>query len=491
MKKISLLIALFLSVEGAVWASSSPKMTDAEVKAILLPDVRIKSVTHFDADTSNGGTKAAHLDVEGVIAGSINFELLLPDEWNGRFAMGGGGGLVGSVQNSARDSINDGFATVGTDTGHQAGGTDGSWALDNMEALVNFGHVAIHRTAEVAKAIIRTYYGDPAKRSYFLGCSRGGGQALMEAQRYPDDFDGIVCGAPAFDWPGIAAMGTHMAQTFYPDPSNVKETVVTLKDLNHLYDAILGQVDAQDGVMDGIINDPPSVKFDLAAVEGLSKKQRKAIQTVYDDLMNGDELIYPGFPLGAEKGREGWYTWLTGPVPGMVNLSYAFSTNIMKYFVFNDPAWDYSTYDFADWEEDTHEAGAVLSAVDPNLESFASSGGKLIIWHGWSDPALTAHATTDYYDKVLEHDSKARDYARLFLIPGCYHCGGGPGVSSVNWLDEIVSWVEEGDAPEKIIASKPKQGDAPAMTRPLYPYPLKAEYKGSGDPNDAANFEAR
>jgi len=491
MKNISLICGFICCIGSVAVAGQSPELSKADVSGLLLPDVKIKSVKHFEASKSNGGTSVGHLDVEGVIAGSMNFELLLPDDWNGRFAMGGGGGLVGSIQNSARTSINKGYATVGTDTGHQAGGTDGSWALDNTEALVNFGHVAIHRTSEVAKAIIRAYYGKGPEKSYFMGCSRGGGQALMEAQRYPDDFDGIVSGAPAFDWPGIAAMGTHVAKTFYPDPSNLKSTVVTLKDLNTLYDGILDQVDAQDGVEDGIINNPPAVKFQLGAVEGLSKKQRKAIQALYDDVHNEHGLVYRGFPLGAEQGNQGWYLWLTGPVPGMVNLSYAFSTNIMKYFVFNDADWDYSTYDLNDWNEDTHLAGTILSAVDPNLESFAAKGGKLIIWHGWSDPALTAYATTDYYDKILEHDSDAMDYARLFMIPGCYHCGGGPGVSDVDWLDQISTWVETGKAPAEIIASKSKSKDGPAMTRPLYPYPLIAEYDGKGDPNVAASFDSK
>ncbi len=490
--KISVkLVLVALCAAGSAHAVSSPVLTASDVAGLMLPDVRIESATHHDETTSNGGVKVAYLDVDGVIGGSIRFELLLPDSWNGRFAMGGGGGLVGSVQNSARGSLEDGFATAGTDTGHQASGTDGSWALDNLEALVNFGHLAVHRTAEVSKAIIRVYYGRGPSKSYFIGCSRGGGQALMEAQRYPEDFDGIVAGAPAFDWPGIAALGAHIAQTMYPDPMNQSETLLTLEDLDHLYSEIMVQVDAEDGLRDGIIDDPTAVDFDLSKVTGFTDEQRAAVQAVHDGVRGVEGSIYPGFPIGAEGGPAGWYRWLTGPVPGMVNLSYAFSTNIFKYFVFNDPDWDYSTYDFSNWAADTHLAGTVLSATDPNLDAFASRGGKLILWHGWADPALPASATVAYYEEILERNTEATDYARLFMAPGCYHCGGGPGPSQVNWLELVVEWTENGTAPDRVIASKPAPADSPSMTRPLFPYPLRARYSGNGDSNDAANFVVR
>ena len=485
------IIIVVWCVAASAWADSSPILLASEVAALKLPDVRIEAAMHQDGSESGRGGSVAHLNVKGVIGGSIRFELLLPDEWNGRFAMGGGGGLVGSIQNAARGSINDGFATAGTDTGHQAGGTDGRWALDNLEALVNFGHVAVHRTAEVSKAIMRAYYGTGPSKSYFVGCSRGGGQALMEAQRYPQDFDGIVSGAPAFDWPGIAALFAHIAQTMYPDPNNVTKTWLTREDLDHLYAEIMTQVDEQDGLRDGIIDDPRAVTFDLSKVSHLTDAQRAKVQAVYDGVSNAEGKIYPGFPIGAEGGRGGWFEWLVGPVPGTVSLSYAFGTNIFKYFVFNDPDWDYSTYDFANWQADTRLAGSVLSAKDPNLDAFAQRGGKLILWHGWADAALPAPATVAYYEDILKRDAKAMDYARLFMVPGCYHCGGGPGVSQVNWLEVVVDWVEGGIAPDRIIANKPGVGGNPTITRPLLPYPLRTEYKGSGDRNDASNFVIR
>src|SRR5262245_6895907 len=176
----------------------------SQLTTLKLPDIRITDATAV-APTGTGGIRAPHCRVNGVIGTETKFTLLLPDEWNKKFFMGGGGGFVGSVQNSAISTVNQGYATVGTDTGHSGGGTDASWALNNLERRVNFGYLAVHRTAETAKAIIAHYYGSETTKNYFFGCSRGGGQALMEAQRYPNDFDGIISGAPAYDWTGLAA----------------------------------------------------------------------------------------------------------------------------------------------------------------------------------------------------------------------------------------------------------------------------------------------
>ena len=488
MRKVLSVFIVIVCFSVNVWAEPANKLTPEALTALQLPDVQLTSVKYLQDSSRNGTQANPHVQVEGIIGKAIRFEVLLPDDWNGRFAMGGGGGLVGSVQNGIWKSLNKGYATAGTDTGHQASGTDGSWAQDDMEALVNFGHVAVHRTAEVSKAIIRAYYGMNPKYSYFVGCSRGGGQAMMESQRYPKDFDGIVAGAPAFDWTGFAAMGVNSNQVLYPNPDDMTKTVLTQEDLDALYIEIMIQADAQDGLKDGIIDDPLAVEFELEVVPNLTDEQRKALKTLYSGPSNSRGQIYTGFPIGAERGPSGLFNWQVGPIPDLVNLGHAFSTNIFKYFVFQDPDWDYSTYDFENWENDTRFAGSVLNATDPNLDAFKERNGKLILWHGWSDAALPAQATIEYYKEVLKHDPQAMDYARLFMVPGCYHCGGGPGVSGVDWLDVIVDWVEKNTAPERLVATKGKSKDNPARTRPLYPYPDRARYDGEGDPNDESNF---
>jgi feruloyl esterase len=437
-----------------------------------------------------------HLRVLGVIGGHVRFELLLPDAWNGRFVMGGGGGFVGTIQNAARDSVNRGYATVGTDTGHTSIGVTATWAHDDPEAKLNFGFLAVHRTAQVAQAITRTYYNADPSYSYFVGCSRGGGQAMMESQRYPGDFDGIVGGAPAFNWTGFAAMSVSIAKTLYPDPAHLDHTVLDRDALQKLHQAILDQCDGQDGLQDGIIADPPSAHFDLAKVPGLTTEQRRAVAAVYAGAQINGTSLYPGYSPGAECDVNQWIAWIVGPAPALLqqskapDLMFGFGTQVCKYFVFDQPDWDYSTYDLANFPRDSRQAASILNATNPNLDAFKARKGKLILWHGWADPALPAQATADYYRQVQAHDPAAADYCRLFMIPGCLHCGGGPGASEVDWLATIVDWVEHGKAPDRLIASRHESGKL-AMTRPLYPYPQYPVYRGAGDPNKEESFEAR
>jgi feruloyl esterase len=491
------LLACFAVLCGIVHASAQQTnhLTLESLRQLRLPDVVLESATPV-VPASSGSIRTAAVKVAGVIGGNIRFELWLPDSWNGRFVMGGGGGFVGTVQNSALDSVNHGYATVGTDTGHEwQPGYSAGWALDNLEAQVNFGYLAVHRTAEVAKALIRSYYGADATHSYFTGCSRGGGQAMMEAQRYPLDFDGIVAGAPAFDWPGLAANAVSIQKALYPDAAQLDKTVLDQAALQKLQQAILEQGDAQDGLKDGIVQDPLSVHFDLSKVSGLTGEQRKAVEAIYAGARNDQGLIYPGYTPGAECDPGQWILWIVGPVPQFAkdhapDLMFAFGTQIFKYLVFNNPDWDYSTYDFSKYARDTRLAASCLDATNANLDGLKARQGKLILWHGWADPALPPQATINYYRQVEARDPNAADYCRLFMVPGCLHCGGGPGASDVDWLSIIADWVEHGHPPDKVIASK--SGDSQIeMTRPLFRYPATAIYKGSGDPKSADSFVAK
>lgn len=475
-------------------AATTDHISIEELRQVHFPEVTLESVIGRSGDSRN----KAHVEIKGLIGEHIRFELLLPDAWNERFAMGGGGGFVGSIQNMARFSVNLGYATVGTDTGHQSqlsGAPVATWAYNDIEAKVNFGYLAVHRTAEVAKALIHAYYHKDPAHSYFLGCSRGGGQALMEAQRFPKDFDGIVSGAPAFNWTGLAAMNVAIAKALYPDPAHLDTNVITKEALQKLAAGIIEQCDAQDGLKDGIIQDPASAHFDLSKVEGLTDEQRKALTAIFEGARNIKGAEYPGFAPVAECDPGQWIAWIVGPVPDFAkdhapDLLFAFSTQIFKYLIFNDPDWDYSKYDFSTFQRDSRLAASYLNATNADLSALKQRNGKLIIWHGWADTALPAQATIDYYREVKARDASAADYCRLFLVPGCLHCGGGPGASDVDWLSVIVDWVEHNKAPEKLVASKKENGKV-VITRPIYPYPNVAVYKGSGDPNSADSFEVK
>jgi len=453
----------------------------------------------------------AHCKVAGTIGAEVHFELLLPehDAWNGRFVMGGGGGFVGSVQNHAMgpmaggNGLQRGFATVGTDTGHQGSGIDAGWALDNDERELNFGSRAVHRTTEVAKALIADFYAREISYSYFIGCSRGGGQAMIEAQRFPDDYDGIVSMAPAIAWPQIGAGFLQNVQKLYPDPSDLATPVVTAENRALLEREVLRRCDGIDGVEDGVLNDPRACDFDPAGLsctgaanlDCLTNEQLEAVTTIYSGPTIDGEQVYAGFPLGGENDRGGWDTWITGGenaiAPGVPSLQWAFGTEMYKYLVFDDPEFDYATYDFENWHADIATADAVLSATETDLSGLRESGGKLLFWQGWSDPALTALGLIEYYEAVEAVDPDVRDYSRLFLAPGVLHCSGGRGPDRVDLLSAVVDWVEGGEAPERLLASKVDAEGATVMTRPLCCYPEVAVWDGVGDTDDASSFRCQ
>tara|TARA_B100001540_G_scaffold144112_2_gene127884 strand:+ start:171 stop:1793 length:1623 start_codon:yes stop_codon:yes gene_type:complete len=493
--------------QAAVALDSAPRCAGAALRAPT--NVRISGV-------SRHRFPAAHCKVAGVIEDEINFELLLPEDWNGKYVMGGGGGFVGSVVNTAVyfGALQSGYATSGTDTGHRGHGVDASWALDNPRRVENFGHRAVHLTAVASKALVDSYYGQPSRRNYFIGCSRGGGQALMEAQRYPRDFDGIVAGAPAYNWHlGIGANATQIVQAQFPDPDDLEQALVTPADQALIARSYLARCDAADGIEDGILAHPPDCDFDVAELacsadrqdDCLSAAKVQAMRRIYEGPEIDGENVWPGFPLGGETSPAGMSMWLTGGLryareagypradagfaaPLVPNASYAFGTGVMKYFVFNDAQWDYASYDFTGFTADTAATARTLNATDPDLSAFRARGGKLLLFHGWSDMALSAHGTIDYYRAALAHDPGAEADLRLYLLPGMDHCFGGAGPFYVNYLTEIDRWVESGQAPGPLQAHWMKAFVLPSGSRLACPYPQRARYDGSGDTRDAASF---
>jgi feruloyl esterase len=469
------------------------QMSCAQVTTLKLPDVRITDVMPVPAATT-GAIRAAHCRVNGVIGTETRFSLLLPDTWNRKLFMGGGGGFVGTVQNTAQTTVNLGYATVGTDTGHQGGTTDASWALNNIERRVNFGYLAVHRTVDVAKAIIASYYGSAPTRNYFTGCSRGGGQAMMEAIRYPDDFDGVIAGAPALDWTGIAAQFIKDTQAAFPDPNNLATPVLTAETMSLVGSKVLEACDALDGVKDGVMDDPRRCMVDIDTL-GLPDAQRTALKKIYGATTIRDGVVYPAQPFGGETDRAGWQLWITGgsglTPPKEPSLRFGFGVNLFKYIVFNDPNWDYAKYDFANFKKDTELTASFLNATNPDLSAYKAKGHKVIMWHGWADAGLSPLGTVKYYDEVKARDPKVDDFMRVFMMPGVLHCAGGPGPDNVDWVTTMVDWVEKGKAPDRVIASKMGPNAVVTRARPLCPYPQHAEYKGSGSTDEADSFVCR
>jgi feruloyl esterase len=300
----------------------------AKLATLTLPDARITATKAFaGGDDHNGPVRVPHCKVSGVIGTEIHFEVLLPDEWNQRFVMGGGGGFVGGVDNQVRGVVNAGFASAGTDTGHDSGGTQASWALRNRERQINYGHVGIHRTGEIAQQVIKAYYGAAPTYSYFMGCSNGGRQALMEAQRYPEDFQGIVSGAPAIDITNIVASFIKNTQAALPDPKSIAQSSIRPETLTLVARAALDKCDALDGVRDNVIDDPRACRFDVASLPGCSgdaavsgcvtKAERDALARIYEPTRIAGTEVYPGQPVGGEADEGGWRAWMTGVDEGM------------------------------------------------------------------------------------------------------------------------------------------------------------------------------
>ncbi len=487
-----LALVSFSSVATAVSEKASADLdVCAALSKVQLPDVVLSNPRVATAP-------AAHCVVDGLIGRTINFRLWLPEAWNGKFVMGGGGGFAGAIANQAMTlgALQKGYATAATDTGHQANGLDGSWALNDLEAIVNYAHVAIHRTTVVSKALVREHYGRPADANYFAGCSNGGRQALQEAQRYPNDFDAILAGAPALSFGGIGSSFTYITQRMYPDSNDLRQPALSMDDRKLLRAAIEEQCDAEDGIVDGILNDPPSCKFDPAvlacrdgATEGcLSKFDLSAVQAIYGGPIDAaGEPLYVGFPFGAEDiGSNGWGSWLVGREngagKGVPNAAYGFGVGMMRYFIYHDADWSYNDYDFSTYREDSAFVSAILDADNPDLDAFRSQGGKLLMYHGWSDAALSANATIDYVEAVKARSPQAMDDVQLFLMPGVLHCAGGKGPSQVDWLDALDQWHTTGKAPVQLKASFTKD-----RARRLCAWPTNAVFTGQ-DANDPESF---
>ena len=419
----------------------------------------------------------------------IKIEVWLPASgWNGKFQATGNGGWNGNIDtNALATGLRRGYATASTDTGHQGGG--GPW-MQNREKLIDYGYRAVHEMTVKGKAIVAAFYGNPARLSYFTGCSAGGRQALIAAQRFPDDFDGIVAGAPALNATGRAVFAMSIAQNLHMDEA----AYIPATKYPGIHDAVLQACDGLDGVKDRVIENPGKCTFDprvMACTAGdtatcLTPPQVEAARKMYQPVVNSrtKKEVFPGLAYGSELG---WNTF-GAPQP------FGIGAQMFQYLVFNNPTWDFKTLNFDEHMAlvDKAEAG-LINAREPNLQKFAASGGKLIQYHGWSDPQIPAASSTEYYQSVLDTmggASKVKEHHRLFMVPGMNHCGGGDGTTSFDMLAALEQWVEKKQAPDQIPAAHVTDGRVD-RTRPLCAYPQVATYKGSGSTDEAANFGCR
>lgn len=449
---------------------------------------------------------------------NIMIELWMPlSGWNGRFQGIGNGGFAGSIDTSDLAALMaKGYAAAATDTGHSASAIDASWAPGHPEKVVDFGYRGVHEMTRVAKVIVAQFYGSSARHSYFSGCSDGGREALMEAQRYPEDYDGILAGAPANYWTRLVTLGVTDTQALTMKP----ESFIPPKKIPAIAHAVLAACDQLDGVRDGILNDPRQCKFDPASIECkngedtdqcLTAPQVIALKTIYAGLVDDHgRTLFPGYLPGAEDGFAGWGLWITGPAPGK-SLMAAFGGGFYANMVYEKSDWDLKSFNLESGLPLARQKTSVaLNATDPNLKPFLSREGKLILYHGWDDPAIPSLNTVNYYQNVVDILGRTTtdSFVRLYMVPGMQHCFAGPGPDSFgqsptwnpdpkyNLRTALEVWVEEGTAPAAIIATKEGAGrpaassqqSSPAMTRPLCPYPQAAQYKGSGDTNSAESF---
>jgi feruloyl esterase len=415
----------------------------------------------------------------------IKAEVWLPlAGWNGKLQVVGNGGWAGTISYSAMaDAVRAGYAAASTDTGHSTQG--GAFVLGHPEKLVDFSWRSEHEATVKAKAVVEAFYGTAARRSYWNGCSTGGRQGLKEAQMFPDDFDGIIAGAP----------GNRTAQPMWVALNAMKEPASRIPPAKFpmIHRAALAACDSADGLKDGLISDPESCHFDpikLLCQEGdkpdcLTGAQVDAAQAIYTaprDPATGDPL----FGALAPSSELGWAV-MAGTEP------YEPTLDQLKYVVFADPNWDWRSYDVVrDNERYERPEYLIMNATDPDLGKFVQHGGKLLIYHGWADPNVSPYNTVQYFKAVQQTmgPAKTDNSVRLFMVPGMGHCSGGEGPNTFDKVGPLDRWVEQGVAPDSIVAIHNTAGKAD-RSRPLCPYPQQAKYQGSGSIDDAANFTCK
>jgi len=501
-------------------AAVAPVMACANLKQANLAGVADRPVHLSDAAEVSEGQSRAYCRVTGVVEPRVRFEVHLPvSGWTQRYLQLGCGGLCGMLHVNLDDhasscvpAASGELVLASTDMGHE-GGMDGGWAVHNPQARVDFGYRGVHVTALVAKALIAKYYGRAPRYAYFSGCSDGGREALMEAERYPADFNGIAAGAPALNF--------SVQNSFFHGWNAVTNTgadgkaILIASRLPILHAAALAACDAADGLKDGLIEDPRRCRFDPATAQChagqdtarcLSAAEVEVARQIYYGAHDaqGRKLVVGGPMPGSELAWAGVYV-PNGPDQPIPSAMMAAGS--VKNLYYPEPLpkdWTVKDLKFDAATLDSFKYRAIYDATNPDLSKFQKAGGRLLMWHGWSDPHISPLNSIAYFkamQKLLGADQAAL-FARLFLFPGMYHCGGGDGLFKFDVLTPLMSWVEGGQAPERIEAAHdttPQRmgpdGPAPKpgivdRTRPVFAFPKLAHYTGTGSIDAPAAFVA-
>ncbi|MBT5240090.1 MAG: tannase/feruloyl esterase family alpha/beta hydrolase [Rhodospirillaceae bacterium] len=475
-----------------------------------VPDApaQVTSAAEIRAD----GQLPAYCKVEGYIAPSVGFEFRIPQQiWNGKLLMQGCGGFCGTTAMIAQcdDAVARGYACVSTDLGHKSTPIDGKWAYNNPQGEIDFYYRATHATAQAAKAILTTAMGRDIERSYFRGCSTGGRQGLISAQRFPADFDGVIAAAPAGVSPGG---GLHLIWSALANLDDNGDQILAASKIPALHAAVLGACDSIDGLEDGLIDDPRVCAFDPMTLQCrgrdkddcLTKAEVAVVSKVYQGAIDSSGTpLYRAVPMPGSEPN--WVPAYIG-VNAQPSIYYLFGGDFFRYVAFaEDPGPSWMPEDF-DFDRDPSRMGYnrhLNNAASPDLRAFVARGGKVISYQGWSDQSVPPLGVIDYLSDVenfMGGKESASEFYRLFMLPGVAHCVGGEGPSRVDALTALEDWVENDEAPEQLIAYKlkndpgnfaaahlPPADEDVEMSRPLYPYPDVARYR-DGDPNRWQSF---
>lgn len=486
----------------------------ALITSARLVEVPASGLERWVVNPSGYGSSAAlrtsrihrYCDVVGYVAPQNKFEikLPLPKDWNENFFFHACGGFCGHVDRDALNlSLVRGYASVTGNGGHDSAvGFDGIWAANAPELQEDFGWRSNHVITLIAKLITTQYYGKPIKRSYMAGNSKGGEAVLLEAQKFPEDFDGLLPSAPVYDYTGRNTV----AAAWFAQAVNDGHGGSVIDDASALAvrKSVLQHCGAQAGVEEGLVTDPPSCRWQPemiacppgnSAPDCLNEKQVAAIKRLMSPAVNSkDQVIwaYPYIPSTETEWR-GWnYPASPGPAYPPMFANMELPSQFLRYFVDEKArtSGDALTFDFDRDAANLARSRRIYDATSPDLRTFEARGGKILLWHGWADGAIAATSSIGYYESVMKFmggRTQTEDFFRLFLVPGVHHGGGGPGLTEFDALTALENWVEKGQVPEKLIACRSTNGVV-ERCRPVFPYPIQAHYSGKGDPKQPDNF---